>query len=624
MRFISRVLFCAAICAFLLACRAEALSIEQQADAYIGREISLSLQGEDITSGAVFEWSFEGSARSILLRKNGAECRFTPYDTEPVKASVNALDASGNIISSASLVIPVKEFQVKIVMLKREPILLWDIGAKKDIPAEGIIAGEPIPLKTTLSPEYKEELKCAWSVDASTAILNKENQNDKDETMVTVVRSEVGDSEISVLVKDAKGLILGRGSVSISVPIARGKIAESARRRDAWAQWIKAQAQWQAKEYDASAETAKAAAVADPENMELSDGVRTMLANYARITRAYKFAADASALEKTKKYDVALKTLRRSFAAWPLEGTEESIKNIESIIDEMRRRAQQAEWLKDIASSYDQEGLFSEALRYYRETLTMVSDDAITTRVERIETRMSERAKAVALVEEAMALEESGRFMNAMSKYRDSLKLEADPDVEAHVKELDESIKERRLRAANLRKEGSDLQRKNSNAEALVRYIESQALWADPDLEKRIANMKKTFGEPSANIRAPEDFGIGTQADAARLLRVGHELYSEGKYREALVYYRRSYAISGNSRLRSWIERVETPLKEYEAVQKANTMIKEGNDLYSSGHFQEALSKYKESLSVHSNAEVESFAKNLEAVIKGSAKPDAN
>jgi hypothetical protein len=51
-------------------------------------------------------------------------------------------------------------------------------------------------------------------------------------------------------------------------------------------------------------------------------------------------------------------------------------------------------------------------------------------------------------------------------------------------------------------------------------------------------------------------------------------------------------------------------------------MIKEGNDLYSSGKLQEALAKYKESLSVHSNAEVDSFAKNLEAAIKTSSKPD--
>ncbi|GHV48231.1 hypothetical protein FACS1894204_12370 [Synergistales bacterium] len=621
-----RILLCVALFAFLPAqeAGASAISIEQQIDAYIGREVVLSLGGEYInTPGAVFEWSFDGSARSILLRKGGLECRFTPYEIEPVTASVNAFDAAGNKIASASLAIPVKEFKVNIALIERERILLWDIGAKKDVPAEGIIAGEPIPLKASLAPEYKGEVKCSWSVDASTAILNKEDAKNRDATSVTVVRSEVGDSEIAVVVTDAKGLILGQGSVRVSVPIARGRIAESARRRDAWTQWTKAQTQWQAKEYDAASETAKGAASADPENMELSDGVKTMLAHYARIVRARKLTADADALAQTKKYDSALKTMRRSFAAWPLDGTEDNIKNLELTVEEIRLREQQVEWLKDTASAYDQEGLFSEALQYYRETLSMISDDAIAQRANRIEVRMAERVKAAAMAEEARALEENGHFMSALGKYKDSLKLEANPDVETHVRELDEAIKDRRAKAATLRREGSDLQKKNNNADALVRYMESQALWADPDLEKRIAAMKKTFGEPSANIRTPEDFGIGTQADATRLLRMGHDLYSEGKYREALLYYRRSYAISGNSRLRSWIERVETPLKEYEAVQKANALIKEGNDLYSDGKLQEALTKYKESLSVHSNAEVDSFAKNLEAAIKSSPKPGA-
>jgi tetratricopeptide (TPR) repeat protein len=612
--------------ALLLVCGvaegAASFRVEQDRDAYIGCEVLLSLAGKETeTPGVAYEWSFKGNAQAILLRKGGLECRFTPHDTKPITASAAAIGANGAVLASVDISVTAKEFRADIVRLEAEPFMLWDAAAKKDVPAPGLVAGEPARFELKLTPEYNNRLQVRWDTDASTGIAEG-----GDGPQITIVRNEVGDAEISVVAADANGLVLGRGSVNVPVPVSRSKVDESNRRRKAWTQWTAALSQWEAKNYDGAAENAKAAAQIDPKNSELTDGVKAMLASHARVERARRLDAEAADLWNAKKAVDALKLYRRSYAAWPTEEVRKSIGALETEVDAMRVKEQEIGWLRDIATSYDQENLFADAVGFYKQLLTLVSDDSVAQRIDRIEKRLLSMERAKALIDEGRGLETEGRLQDALDRYKESLKLEANAEMDEHAQELEEVIKERKTRAASLRREGADLQKKNDNAQALLRYMESQALWPDAEADRRVAALKKIVGEPSSqDIRSSEDFGIGTRTDAERLLRMGHDLYSEGRYREALALYRKSYAIFEDKQLKDWIERVETPLKEYEAVQKANALIKEGNSFYNGGRFAEALAKYKASLLVHSNAEVENFVKKLEGAVKtsGASAPAA-
>ncbi|MDR1979840.1 MAG: hypothetical protein LBQ42_13975 [Synergistaceae bacterium] len=600
---------------------ADAFRIELKEEAYIGCEVVLSLEGEASDNpGTTYEWSFAGNVKPILLRRGGLECRFTPFDTEPISASVNALDAEGNFLASADMSLIAKEFAVNIVMVEPEPFMLWDADAKQDVVADGLIAGEPIQLGLELSPVYANEIQCRWNTDAATSIRSGENA-----PQVTIARNEIGDAEISVVVTNANGVVLGRGSKNISVPIPRARVDESIRRKNAWNQWLEALTQWDAKNFDDAMENAVAASELDPETLEIADGLKTMSANYMRVERARKLTTDAVALQNEQKLVEALKVYRRAYAAWTLSETETVIKYLESEVDKIRLRHQQAEWLKDTAAAYDQEGFFEDALKYYKETLALQPDDAVAQRADRIEKRLASIAQANAFADEGRRLETEGQLLEALEQYKESLKFEANAALEVHASELEETIKERRARAATLRREATDLQKKDNDAEALLRYKESQALWPDPELEQRIAELEKTVTEaPQQAVRSPEDFGIGTQADAARLLQEGHTLYKQGKYREALDVYRKSYAVSKDQRLADWISRVETSLKEYESVLQANVLIKEANNLYNEGNYPGALVKYKESLVIHANPEVENFTELLENNMKSddNAKPE--
>ena len=598
---------------------ASSLLVEQKETAYIGCEVILSLAG-DVTKAAdaSYEWTFEGNAKSIVLRRGGLECRFTPIDTDPIRTYVTALGPNGNYLASADISLSASEFSVDIVMMGPPPIMLWDAIAKIDVEADDLIAGEPVQFEVRLVPEYTKPIQCMWNTDASTAIRSGEN-----EQRVTIVRNEIGEAELSIVVRDANDLVLGRGAKNVNVPIPRSMVDDSTRRRNAWNQWLSAQSQWDAKNFDEAIGNATEASKLDPETIEITEGFETMSANYLRVVRSRKLTADAVTLHGEQKLADALKMYRRSYAAWALAETEASIKSLETEVDKIRVRRQQAEWLKDTGAAYDQEGLFEDALKYYKETLALLPDESVSQRSERIEMRLVSIAQATGFSDEGRSLESKGQLLEAVEKYKESLKFETDTALETHMKELEETIKERRARAATLLREATELQRRNNDAEALLRYRESQALWPDPELEKRIADMEKTVTETTQQaVRTPEDFGIGTQADATRLLQEGHAMYKQGKYREALEVYRKSFAISKDERLADWISRVETSLKEYDAVLQANVLIKEANNLYNEGKHIEALDKYTESLTIHPNEDVERFIKSLLEIASLDIKSD--
>jgi len=584
------------------------LSVEQEATAFIGTEVTLSLDGDATrVRNASFEWMFEGSANRILLRNGGLESRFVPIDTNPITARVSAFGPDGGLLASAYITLRASEFAVDIVMIEPEPFMLWDANAKRDVAAEELIAGEPVQFEVRLVPDYDRPIFSAWNTDASTAILRGGS-----EQRVTIVRNDIGDAELYIVVRDADGLVLGRGAKNVNVPISRMRIEESNRRRTAWHRWLEAQSQWDAKNFDEAVATAEDAHSIDTETREIEQGLEIMRANHVRVERSRSFIAEAVSMHGEQNLTEALRLYRRAYAAWALAETEASIRLLESEIDQIRVRTQQAEWLRDTAVAYDQENRFTEALRYYRETLALIYDEAISQRAERIEMRLASVAQADALVAEGRELEAAGQFLAAVEKFRESLEFEADPAIEFHVRELEEVITARRTMAASLRTEATGLQGEGNYAEALLRFSESHGLWPDPEVAVLIASLEQAVPEgPRGEPRDPGSLGIGTRADAERLLLQGHTLYRDGRYREALEVYRQSYAIYNDARLADWISRVETSLNELDAVMRANDLIKQANDLYNAGEQLAALEKYKASLAIHHNAEVENFINML-------------
>ena len=235
--------------------------------------------------------------------------------------------------------------------------------------------------------------------------------------------------------------------------------------------------------------------------------------------------------------------------------------------------------------------------------------------MQKIKNRLELITDADRYANEGNTLEREGKLQEAHDHYVASVMSNPDATLRQHIEELQSVISRRERQSNALYREGQEFQRKNKLQEALTRYHESVNLWENDNARQRIQLLSKNRGlAPDEKLRGPEDFGIGTKADAQKIIKSADELLAEGKAEEALELYRKALRISPNPELQKWAARLFDVVKENNAVEAANKQIKEANALYKSGKVKEALELYKQSLTTHKNAEIEEFLKNQEQV----------
>jgi tetratricopeptide (TPR) repeat protein len=269
----------------------------------------------------------------------------------------------------------------------------------------------------------------------------------------------------------------------------------------------------------------------------------------------------------------------------------------------------------------------AEALVKYKESLQVWHDDELAATVKKEEDRIAE-AKAAQLRKEAETLVRQKKTADALAKYKESLTYAHNDAAADYVKKTEAA--EAKRRADALIKEGDALVKQKKPDEALERYRLAQK--DAPDNETLAATIRKlelalapavaeaplaengSLPEPSRDENTSSDQGDTrdlVQADA--LFKEGNSLYRQRKYREALQRYRESYKLSQSQKLLDFANQLESTL---ENVEKANTLVQEANALYKAQKYNEALARYKESLSFHANSEVEAFILKVEALLR--------
>lgn len=574
---------CVFLSAFLsaLAClpaQAAAPAILLEQEPHVGEEVVLSVAPASVPSNATLEWVISGDVNPILLRAGGRECAFTPRNTQPIVVRATLRDQSGNPLGESDKTLNPKEFLVEISVIADEPVKLWDPIEKKDVPAGALLAGRPVRLRAKLTPPFRGAHSFEWTADASTALLDGDVPSDS-----IIRRSETGDSEVRVTAFNAAGLRLGEGSTVISVTLPTVAFSTSERSREAWQNWQRAQSLWGEGKHAEAVKLSQQAQAAAPRDPDILNGVKAMTTNYARLLRAADFRKKSEEQRGKGLFDESLKSLRLAQVVWPTAEGTKGIQDLEKKIDELRVQRQKADWLRDTASAYDQEGLFEDAMDYYAQSAAVLSSDAIADRMARIKNRLALMSEADRYAGEGSALEREGQLQEAINHYSASIMSNPDTALKQHIAELQDVIAKRKRQSTALYREGMDLQRKGSGPEALQRFRESQRMWASSDAQQRTAELEKTVSS-NAPLRGPEDFGIGTSADAARIVKNADSLYLQGRLEEAAALYRKSLAIApGNAELRAWIGELEGVLRERKNVQAANVLIRQGNALFKAG-----------------------------------------
>ena len=588
-------------------------SINMKGEAHVGERVVVSVESSQIPSNGSVEWSVSPTSGKnpsrFSVRAGGRECTFTPLDTDPVRVEALFVDRDGEIVSTAERLITPQEFTVNISVVVDEPITLWASASRSDyaLSPDVLMAGKPVRLRASLNPNFSGKYSLTWNGDAATALMSQDNSD------IFIRRGSTGTSEITVTAFNSQGVKLGSGENTVSITLPVSTYEESSMEREAWQVWQKAQELWEAKNYAEAVQLAGHAITLSPRDTEISDGLQAMNANYSRYSKAQKLRADSETFTNAGRLDDALKNLRIAQVIWPLDDGERIIKAAEERVEKQRKLQQEANWLRDTASAYDNENLYEEALEYYAKSIALVSNDAVIDRMNRIRNRLTLIADADRYAGEGNSLEREGKLQEALNHYAASVQSNPDATLRQHIEELQSVISRRERQANALNREGDDLMKRNQNQEALQRFTESMNIWPTDRAKQRLQQLSRVKLPADAVIRGPEDFGIGTRTDAQKIIQEADSLYAEGDIDQAAALYKKAQRISPSDEMKTWVARLDAILKERDAVNAANRQIAEANALFKAGKVKEALDLYRESLKTHKNAEIEEFIRRQTA-----------
>ncbi|MBQ3456871.1 MAG: tetratricopeptide repeat protein [Synergistaceae bacterium] len=588
-------------------------SINMKGEAHVGERVVVSVESSQIPSNGSVEWSVSPTSGKnpsrFSVRAGGRECTFTPLDTDPVRVEALFVDRDGEIVSTAERLITPQEFTVNISVVVDEPITLWASASRSDyaLSPDVLMAGKPVRLRASLNPNFSGKYSLTWNGDAATALMSQDNSD------IFIRRGSTGTSEITVTAFNSQGVKLGSGENTVSITLPVSTYEESSMEREAWQVWQKAQELWEAKNYAEAVQLAGHALTLSPRDTEISDGLQAMNANYSRYSKAQKLRSDSETFTNAGRLDDALKNLRIAQVIWPLDDGERIIKAAEERVEKQRKLQQEANWLRDTASAYDNENLYEEALEYYAKSIALVSNDAVIDRMNRIRNRLTLIADADRYAGEGNSLEREGKLQEALNHYAASVQSNPDATLRQHIEELQSVISRRERQANALNREGDDLMKRNQNQEALQRFTESMNIWPTDRAKQRLQQLSRVKLPADAVIRGPEDFGIGTRTDAQKIIQEADSLYAEGDIDQAAALYKKAQRISPSDEMKTWVARLDAILKERDAVNAANRQIAEANALFKAGKVKEALDLYRESLKTHKNAEIEEFIRRQTA-----------
>jgi tetratricopeptide (TPR) repeat protein len=235
-----------------------------------------------------------------------------------------------------------------------------------------------------------------------------------------------------------------------------------------------------------------------------------------------------------------------------------------------------------------------------RESLNYVSDRTLEEHIRKLEAKIADIKKsqsaANALWEEGRTLNNQSRLNEALSKFKESLKLWSSPDRAQFAKDFEAQLNQKMADAKRLRAEGETFQNQKRYEEAINRYRASLKLWPDSKLEAYIKNLEV--------IAAKEK---GKKETADRLWNDGKGMYDQKRLSDALNKFKESLTYWPDQARAEYVKKMETEKA------KAKKLREEGDELQNQGKLPDAIAKYRESLKYWPDSALEGQMAGLEA-----------
>jgi tetratricopeptide (TPR) repeat protein len=169
-------------------------------------------------------------------------------------------------------------------------------------------------------------------------------------------------------------------------------------------------------------------------------------------------------------------------------------------------QACEAKWT-DGKALYDS-GRHSEALVRFKENVACAPGNRERENYVRqlegsLKARDAARQACVTVRQQGDALVQQKNYSEAVSKYRESLRCQPDPQLEQYIAQIEATMKQardtenRKAQAKHLRDEAYTFQQQNRLREAIGRYRESLAVWPDQQLADYVKQLEAQASKPT-------------------------------------------------------------------------------------------------------------------------------
>jgi tetratricopeptide (TPR) repeat protein len=242
-------------------------------------------------------------------------------------------------------------------------------------------------------------------------------------------------------------------------------------------------------------------AIRDPDFVRLKTRLHEMQSAYNEaLATTWKTSSD---LQKARDMRAAIPVLERMLNDW--EHRDDTAQNLRGQIAYDRAQVAKADELRGRGQAAEAERDLAQAIGHYTASLDIQRDEGLQAHVARLQgtqaDQQARKAQAQALRSQAQAQQQQGRIPEAIAGYKQSLALWPDPQLQAFVTQLEQVWVERQARqsqAQQMRNQAQALQQQGRVAEAIARYRQSLSIWPDPELEAFVRRLEVGQSQASA------------------------------------------------------------------------------------------------------------------------------
>jgi hypothetical protein len=221
----------------------------------------------------------------------------------------------------------------------------------------------------------------------------------------------------------------------------------------------------------------------------------------SRVQSAKDFRVRGEAQQQQGKIPDAIASYEQSVKLVPDKALEEHIKLLRTQTAKQDEKKVTADNLWQEGTALFNQGRPSDALTKFKESLAGWQDATRTKYVQDLEVR---RGQAQALRDQGAQLQQQNRLQDAITRYNQSLQFWPDPKLKEYIASLEAKIKQdqeaeaRKAQAKRLRDEGAGLQQQNRIRDAIDKYRESLTIWPDKQLEEHVRKLEASLAAATA------------------------------------------------------------------------------------------------------------------------------